>query len=266
MNWSRFRIYYCQNAVLGLSLDVSRVPFPDDFFGAMEPYMQQAFANMTALEKGSIANPDERRMVGHYWLRAPHLAPSPDITQEITAATESIKEFAAKVHSGDIAGPRGPFTELLVIGIGGSALGPQFVSHALGSKATDKMTVHFIDNTDPDGIDLVLAGLGDKLAQTLVIVISKSGGTVETRNGQFEVMAAFKAAGLSYARHFVAVTGGGSKLDRIAARDSIGWPAFPCGTGSVAGQASFRRSVSCRPPSRAWISGECSKAQPAWMS
>ena len=49
--------------------------------------------------------------------------------------------------------PTGPFTNLLVIGIGGSALGPQFVGKALGHPNTDKLRVHFFDNTDPDGID-----------------------------------------------------------------------------------------------------------------
>ena len=39
----------------------------------MEPRMQKAFADMAALEAGAIANPDEKRMVGHYWLRNPAL-------------------------------------------------------------------------------------------------------------------------------------------------------------------------------------------------
>ncbi|MDE3084606.1 MAG: glucose-6-phosphate isomerase, partial [Verrucomicrobiota bacterium] len=120
------------------------------------------------------------------------------------------------------SGTAGKFRELLVIGIGGSALGPRFVSHALGrlKAGRDKMNVHFFDNTDPDGIDYVLKELGRKLRQTLVVVISKSGGTVETRNGMLEAAAAFKAAGLDYPKHFVAVTGAGSKLDQTAQKES----------------------------------------------
>ena len=38
---------------------------------------------MEELEKGALANPDENRMVGHYWLRAPELAPTPEIAEEI---------------------------------------------------------------------------------------------------------------------------------------------------------------------------------------
>ena len=48
------------------------------------------------------------------------------------------------------------------LGFGGSALGPQFVlAGALGGSRGDRMSLHFLDNTDPDGIDRVLDELGD---------------------------------------------------------------------------------------------------------
>jgi glucose-6-phosphate isomerase len=216
MNWNRFKTHLLHNADLGVSLDISRMPFPDDFFATMEPRMQDAFAAMKHLEGGAVANPDEKRMVGHYWLRAPQLAPTPDLAGEITSTLAAIKDFTAKIHSGEVAGLKGKFKNLLVIGIGGSALGPQLVSHALGHPRKDKLTVTFFDNTDPDGIDYVLGQLRGQLAKTLVVVISKSGGTAETRNGMLEAIAAFKAAGLEHAKHFVAVTGIGSKLDQTA--------------------------------------------------
>ena len=87
---------------------------------------------MDDLEKGAIANPDEQRMVGHYWLRNPQLAPHSEITREIQRVYEEIKSFAASVHERRTRPPSAPaFTRLLVIGIGGSALGPMFVSDAL---------------------------------------------------------------------------------------------------------------------------------------
>jgi glucose-6-phosphate isomerase len=153
MTWNRFKTYYYQNAELGLSLDISRIPFPDDFLPSMEGRMQDAFRAMAELEAGAIANPDENRMVGHYWLRAPQLAPKPELTNEITSTLNQIKEFTAKVHAGEIAGPKGRFQNLLVVGIGGSALGPQLVNHALGNPRKDELNVVFFDNTDPDGID-----------------------------------------------------------------------------------------------------------------
>jgi glucose-6-phosphate isomerase len=221
MTWTRFKEYHYQDAALGVSLDISRIPFPDSYLGSMEPRMQKAFAEMAALEKGAIANTSEKRMVGHYWLRAPQLAPTKELSDEITSTLDSIKDFASQVHSGAIPGSGGRFTHLLVIGIGGSALGPQFVSQALGQPGKDRMEVLFFDNSDPDGFDYVLAKLGPHLAQTLVVVISKSGGTLETRNGQLEAAEAFKAAGISFPKHYVAVTGAGSKLDLQAQKE--GW-------------------------------------------
>ncbi|MDR1011379.1 MAG: glucose-6-phosphate isomerase [Opitutaceae bacterium] len=216
-NWQRFQQHYCNNASLGLSLDISRIPFPDDFFATHEADIQRAYAAMAELERGAIANPDENRMVGHYWLRNAALAPTPELAAAITNTLAAIKNFAAKIHSGEIKGSTGKtFTDLLVIGIGGSALGPQLVHHALGHPRRDKMDIHFLDNTDPDGIDCVLDRIRRRLDRTLVIVISKSGGTIETRNGQLETAAACKAAGLDHARHFVAVTGENSTLDQTA--------------------------------------------------
>jgi glucose-6-phosphate isomerase len=226
MNWSRFKTHFYHHAELGVSLDVSRMPFADDFLAQMAPKLEQAFADMAALESGAIANPDEQRMVGHYWLRAPQLAPTEELKHEITTTLAAIKDFTAKIHAGAIAGPKGKFKNLLVIGIGGSALGPQLVAHALGQPRKDKLAVSFFDNTDPDGIDYVLNGLRGQLAKTLVVVISKSGGTAETRNGMLEAIVAFKAAKLDHAKQFVAVTGVGSKLDAVAV--SEGWLArFP---------------------------------------
>jgi glucose-6-phosphate isomerase len=221
MTWSRFKQHYHSYPSLGFALDLSRLPFPDDFLPGLAPKMKEAFAAMAELEEGAIANPDEHRMVGHYWLRAPQLAPTPELKQEIENTLAAVKDFAAKVHKGEIGGPAGRFKEVLVIGIGGSALGPQFVSHALGRQrgSRDKLTVRFFDNTDPDGMDYVLKEIGSKLKQTLVLVISKSGGTAETRNGMLEAAAAFRAQGLDPAKHFVAVTGAGSKLDQIAVQE-----------------------------------------------
>ncbi len=189
--------------------------------------MQKAFKEMDALESGAIANPDEKRMVGHYWLRSPQLAPTKEIALEITGTVEAIQKFAAGVHSGKIKPPKAErFTHVLAIGIGGSALGPMFVGDALGEPGTDRMKMHFIDNTDPDGIARMLEKLKDLLPETLVIVTSKSGGTPDTRNGMVVVAEAYSGAHLDFVRHAVAVTMGGSHLDKQA--ESEGWLArFP---------------------------------------
>ncbi len=219
--WDRYTATLLRYEDLGFSLDISRMRFADDFFATMAPKAQAAFAAMEKLEAGAIANPDEDRMVGHYWLRTPALAPSAELRKVILETKEAINLFAAAVHSGNIAAPSGKkFTDVLVVGIGGSALGPQFVADALGS-TTDPMAIHFLDNTDPDGIDRVLDGLADKLATTLVVVISKSGGTKETRNGMVETQAAYEERGLDFAKHAVAITGEESQLDQVAVK--AGW-------------------------------------------
>src|SRR5437870_1177079 len=127
--WKRHQRYLCRVPALGLSLDISRMRFDDGFLDRMAPALQRAFEAMNALERGAIANPDENRMVGHYWLRAPDLAPSPEIAAEIRKTVADVKSFAAAMHDGTIRPPSAPrFTRVLSIGIGGSALGPMFVA------------------------------------------------------------------------------------------------------------------------------------------
>src|ERR1700736_5311784 len=221
--WNRFQRHFLRYDDLGFSIDISRMKFPDDFFTGTGQKIDKAFAAMRDLEAGGIANPDEKRMAGHYWLRKPALAPNAELRTEIENTNARIKKFAADVHGGKIKNERGEkFQHVLSIGIGGSALGPEFIAEALGT-SRDPMDIYFFDNTDPDGFDRVFNKIdppslrsgvaGKELARTLVVVISKSGGTKETRNGMLEAESRFKAAGLDFSKHAVAITGAGSDLD-----------------------------------------------------
>jgi glucose-6-phosphate isomerase len=222
--WQQFKKFYRSYPTIDLAVDFSRMDLTDAFLNQMEAPMQKAFAAMSDLERGAIANSDENRMVGHYWLRNPQLAPTKEIAGEINSTNTRIKEFAQRVHSGEIRGSGGKFENLLLIGIGGSALGPQFVANALGGPKADKLRLFFFDNTDPDGMDKILEAIGGSLEKTICIVISKSGGTKETRNGMLEAENAYSKAGLDFKKHAVAVTMEGSELDRY----SSGWAAkFP---------------------------------------
>ncbi|MDJ1171949.1 glucose-6-phosphate isomerase [Roseofilum sp. BLCC_M154] len=224
--WQRYQDWLYTHDGLGFYLDISRMRFDDRFVAEMKPKFDKAFAEMAKLEAGAIANPDEGRMVGHYWLRNTDIAPNSQLKAEINDTLEAIHRFAQDIHSGTIKPPNAPkFTDILSIGIGGSALGPEFVAEALAS-SSPQLNIHFIDNTDPTGIDRTLGKLKDKLHTTLAIVISKSGGTPETRNGMVEVQAAYQAANLPYSPHFIAITGHGSKLEKMA--ESENWLAtFP---------------------------------------
>ncbi len=76
--WQRYQDWLYFHPGLGLYLDISRMRFDDGFVASLQPKFDKAFADMAELEKGAIANPDENRMVGHYWLRNPDLAPTPN--------------------------------------------------------------------------------------------------------------------------------------------------------------------------------------------
>jgi len=214
--WQRYQDWLYYHAELGLYVDISRIRFTPEFVTQIQPKFVKAFADMKALESGAIANPDEQRMVGHYWLRSPEIAPTEELRKDITETIDRIEDCAKKVHTGIIHPPSAAhFTDILSIGIGGSALGPQFVAQCL-AKADVPLKISFIDNSDPDGIDLVLDLLGDRLSTTLVLVISKSGATPEAANGMKEVEFAFAKAGLNFAKHAIAITGVGSTLEKYA--------------------------------------------------
>lgn len=209
-----------------------------------------AFTAMEALEAGAIANPDEGREVGHYWLRAPDHAPTMGHAAAIGETANAIRAFAADVLAGTVAAEDGlPFRHVLHIGIGGSALGPQLVDAALAEGTG--LPVHFIDNIDPDGIQRTLDAIGDALRHTLIVVVSKSGGTVETARATDLVQRVVEGQGLQWGPQCVAITGEGSKLDRRAVDE--GWVArFPMWDW-VGGRTSVTSAVGLLPAALAGI-------------
>jgi len=217
-DWNHYQTWLCHESETDIFLDLSRMNISADAVARLTPDLESSLHAMAQLESGSIANPDENRMVGHYWLRAPNLAPSAQISAAIVQCRQTIEALAMDVQEGRTCSSGGaPFSDFLCIGIGGSALGPQFVADALGGH---QLRPHFLDNTDPDGMTRVLDLLGERLDRTLVLVISKSGGTAETRNGMLMVVAAMAERGLDYAKHFIAITGVGSQLDQRAEREA----------------------------------------------
>jgi len=116
-----------------------------------------------------------------------------------------VLEFAARV--------RGTVRDVVVLGIGGSALGPIALRSALREphwNGADDATrgglprLHVLDNVDPVTILTVLGRV--QLADTLFLVVSKSGGTAETMAQYLVVRARLEGAGLPLARHLVFVT------------------------------------------------------------
>lgn len=243
-------LYYHED--LGFYFDVSRMGFDNAHAQQLVADFEDAFRHMDALEAGAIANPDEHRQVGHYWLRDPDRAPDAATRDEIVKTLWAIEEFVRGIDSGEIHPPGAEsFTDILSVGIGGSALGPQFVSDALAPVDAPR-AIHFIDNIDPAGID-----------RTLVIVTSKSGGTPETRNAMLEVRRVFEELGLDFPRHAVDITVKGSAMDKL--EDSESWlnefPMFDWGADVPPNS----------PPSACWqplckgsISGACWRGRSRW--
>ncbi len=218
MSWELFKKYFVYLHPLKISLDTSKVFFKDNFLQIMQSKIVRAFNEMEALEAGHLSNPDEKRMVGHYWLRNFQLAPKQKINIILHDNWLKVRTFADKIINQEIQGSSGPFKTLLCIGIGGSALGPQLLSEALERKPKGLHAV-FIDNTDPDGISRILKKLNKHLGQTLVLTTSKSGSTPEPRNGLMEVRAAFEKQKIPFNKHAIAITCEGSELDQLAKKE-----------------------------------------------
>ena len=96
---------------------------------------------------------------------------------------------------------------VVLCGMGGSSLAPEVIC------ATARVELTVLDSSDPD---TVRAALGDRLERTVVVVSSKSGGTVETDSQRRAYEQAFRDAGHDPADHLVIVTDPGSPLQQEA--------------------------------------------------
>lgn len=194
----------------GIQIDVGRMRLPANLKHRYEGLLAAAVENREVIESGGIANVDEGRQVGHYWLRNPAL--TPEHGAKITSALDSIHDFWKKHFRDDDR-----FVNILWIGIGGSGLAPQLLYDALGTPGK-RPTMFFFDNTDPSGLKRTLRKIKQAggLKRTLAVVVSKSGGTPETKNGMIVARKAFESAGLKFEEHAVAITELDSKLGKLA--------------------------------------------------
>jgi glucose-6-phosphate isomerase len=96
---------------------------------------------------------------------------------------------------------------IVLAGMGGSSLAPEVITRTTGVPLT------VLDTTDPHQVARVVA---DRLARTVLVVSSKSGGTVETDSHRRIFEKAFRDAGIDPAERIVAVTDPGSPLEATA--------------------------------------------------
>ena len=135
-----------------------------------------------AMFAGQEVNLSEHRAALHMALRegagARLVLGGRDIMPEVRATLGRFLAFAEEVRTGRAASASGaPFEDVLVLGIGGSILGPRMAALAL-APFHDGPRLHFVSNVDGFAIDAALRRLDP--ARTLVIVISKSFTTLET--------------------------------------------------------------------------------------
>jgi len=173
-----------------------------------------------AMMNGDTLNTTEERAALHTATRSfqsdPILVQGQDILPPLRAIRAQIKAFSADVHAGKLTGSTGkPFDTVVVIGIGGSYLGTEFVAQALTLYADRNIDLHFLSNVDIHNFGR-LAKLVNP-ATTLWIVISKSYTTAETMANAKQAEAFVQSNGLDPADHFVTVTSQGSPGDDPAA-------------------------------------------------
>ena len=145
----------------------------------------------------------EKRAVLHTATRDlfDHPQGSPE-AQEVQRATraehEKLKRFLQRLDE------EGRFSEMIVVGIGGSELGPRALYQSLAFMYRPDRRVSFIGNVDPDDVAIVLRDTD--FARSLVVVISKSGTTEETATNEALLRDAFVKRNIDPKAHFVAIT------------------------------------------------------------
>ncbi|NYE94184.1 glucose-6-phosphate isomerase [Psychromicrobium silvestre] len=98
-------------------------------------------------------------------------------------------------------------THIVLAGMGGSSLAPEVITKTAGVELT------VLDSTDPEQ---VRAAVQDRLAQSALVVSSKSGSTLETDSQRRIFEQEFTAAGIDAKRRIIVVTDPGSPLDASA--------------------------------------------------
>ncbi len=156
----------------------------------------------------------ERRKVGHTAIR--NLKPGKESSAAVHAASEEYQvelKKLAKFHS------KYEWKSMIVVGIGGSYLGTLAVEQALKNTQKNDRQLYFASNVDPDKVASILDQV--ELKSTIVVVVSKSGDTLEIKAQEELLRMRYKQAGLNVKEHFAAVTGKESPMDRPEAYSEV---------------------------------------------
>ena len=151
-----------------------------------------------------------------------------DIAEQALGDVDALQDFAREVRAAN-------FTDILLMGMGGSSLGPDVLAASLGS-APGFPKLHVLDSTDPDQVAAFERRVDP--ARTLFIVSSKSGTTLEPNvlMDYFFAKAAAAVGTAQAAKHFIAITDPGSRLQQTA--EAKGFRRVFFGNPSIGGRYS----------------------------
>ena len=216
----------CTPLAEGLVFNWAAKAVDDETLDALQALSDEGelIAKYRSLLEGEVMNTGEGRKVLHHLLRsrdgkaATGKAVSHDgrdLGDFYANEQRRFLAFAEKVRCGEIGpAPGKQFSAFCQIGIGGSDLGPRALSLALENWAAGEGTkvyrAEFISNVDPDDASRVTSSL--PLAETLFVLVSKSGVTQETLTNELFVKDKLMKAGLDPAKHMAAVTSETSPL------------------------------------------------------
>ena len=166
--------------------------------------------------RGEKLNITEKRSALHTATRnfsdKPVYVDNKDIMPDMIKIREDIKKFSEKIHNKSLTGSSGkPFKHAVVIGIGGSYLGTEFVSNALHAFADKGIELHYLSNVDIHNFGRIISETDPET--TLWIVVSKSYTTAETMANTKLAYEFVQKKGLDPAKHFITVTSKGSPGD-----------------------------------------------------
>ena len=192
-------------AVLGAGIDRQALRARRELGKAVEKSTEdwRASAKIRRLwqnDKSVWTGDDENKWLG--WLTSPAAADIADY-----------EDFAHRVKGQN-------FTDAVVLGMGGSSLGPEVLAETFAKKPGFPK-LHVLDSTDPAQVRAMEAPIN--LANTLFIVSSKSGGTTEPnvmKDYFFDRVS--ETIGADKAGHrFIAVTDPGSSLEKVATKQGF---------------------------------------------
>ena len=202
----------------GIFYDFSRQRLNEDIRSMLCEFAdrRRLKARFSAMMAGDKVNVTENRAALHTACRSFSTAPiwvnGVDAAAEITRVREQVKTFSRDVRAGRVTGTTGkPLRHVIVVGIGGSYLGTEFIAAALKHLKDPRFRLSFLSNVDINNFGAI-ADAAD-LEETLWMIVSKSYTTAETLANTRQAEALMHRTGLDPARHLVTITAKGSPGD-----------------------------------------------------